>query len=62
VVTTRHLHVAIETRGEFTLGRTVMDVSSRSGREPNCHVALSADREEFVAMLKRVFGQSPSRD
>src|SRR6185369_3442260 len=36
VVSTRHLNVAIETRGEFTLGRTVIDVSSRSGKPPNC--------------------------
>jgi len=58
VVTTRHLHVAIETRGEFTLGRTVIDVSLRGGKEANCHVALTADRDRFVAMLKSVLGGS----
>jgi inosine-uridine nucleoside N-ribohydrolase len=57
VAATRLLHVAIETSGELTLGRTVIDVSSRSGKQPNCHVALSADRERFVEMLRAVFSQ-----
>src|SRR5688572_11648937 len=57
VAATRLLHVAIETGGEVTLGRTVIDVSSRGGKMPNCHVALSVDRERFVAMLTDVFGR-----
>jgi inosine-uridine nucleoside N-ribohydrolase len=59
VVSTRHLHVAVETRGELTLGRTVMDVSSRSGEAPNCHVAFDADRDKFIAMLAEVFRRKP---
>ncbi|VTU30225.1 nucleoside hydrolase [Variovorax sp. PBL-E5] len=56
IVTTRFLHVAVETKGELTLGRTVIDVSSRSGKAPNCHVAFHADGAAFTAMLKQVFG------
>ncbi len=57
ILSTRFLHVDVETRGEHTLGRTVIDVSSRSGKPANCHVAFNADRAKFVAMLMEVFAR-----
>lgn len=51
VITTRHLHVDVETHGELTVGETVIDTNQRSGREPNVHVALDADEGRFVALL-----------
>lgn len=56
IVTLRFIHVDIETRGELTLGRTVMDVSTRGKRPPNCHVAFGADRQKFVDLLTKTFG------
>ncbi len=58
VITTRHLHVDVETRGELTLGETVIDTNQRSGREPNVHVALDADEPRFVALLLETFARA----
>lgn len=52
VVKTRHLHVDVETRGEFTLGRTVVDFGNVTGKAPNVDVALDVDRERFVGMVR----------
>jgi inosine-uridine nucleoside N-ribohydrolase len=51
VITTRFLHVAIETQGALTVGRTVVDTSSRGEGKPNCHFAFGADRRKFVDMM-----------
>ncbi|HHW17534.1 MAG TPA: nucleoside hydrolase [Firmicutes bacterium] len=51
IVTTRYLHVDIETSGEFTVGRTVVDFSGVTGKSPNCHVALGLDRERFIKLI-----------
>jgi len=51
IVSTRHLNVCVETSGEFTLGRTVVDFRGVTGREPNCHVALGVDRERFIELI-----------
>jgi inosine-uridine nucleoside N-ribohydrolase len=55
VIETKHVNVVIETLGEYTIGRTVVDHEKRTKREPNCHVAFGANREAFVAMLTEVF-------
>jgi pyrimidine-specific ribonucleoside hydrolase len=52
IVKTKHLHVDIETHGEFTLGRTVVDFSGVTRKTPNVDVALDVDRERFVALIK----------
>ena len=52
IVKTSHLHVDIETHGEFTLGRTVVDLGGVTGKAPNVDVALDVDRERFVAMIQ----------
>jgi inosine-uridine nucleoside N-ribohydrolase len=57
IVTTKRCHVAVETAGTLTLGRTVVDTHQRSRMEPNADVALDANAERFVAMLLEVFGQ-----
>jgi inosine-uridine nucleoside N-ribohydrolase len=57
VVTGRQAHVDVETRGELTLGRTVMDTHGRFGREPNAFVAFDADAPKFVSMLLETFAR-----
>lgn len=51
VISTQHLNVSIETVGEFTTGRTVVDFRGVTGREPNCDVALGIDRETFIELI-----------
>ena len=51
VITTRFLHVAVETQGALTVGRTVVDTHKRGEGAPNCHFAFGADRAKFVAMM-----------
>jgi inosine-uridine nucleoside N-ribohydrolase len=58
VITTRHLHVDVETHGELTVGETVVDTNQRSRREPNVDVALDADEAKFVAILLETFARS----
>jgi inosine-uridine nucleoside N-ribohydrolase len=51
VITTRHLHVAVETQGALTVGRTVVDTHFRGDGKPNCHFAFGADRATFIALM-----------
>jgi inosine-uridine nucleoside N-ribohydrolase len=60
VIGARFLNVVVETRGEFTMGRTVVDHEKRTNREPNVHVALSADRARFFDLLMKTFAR-PAR-
>jgi inosine-uridine nucleoside N-ribohydrolase len=55
LITTRRLHVAVETQGTLTVGRTVIDTDGRSGQAPNCDVAFDADAARFVALLLSTF-------
>jgi inosine-uridine nucleoside N-ribohydrolase len=55
VLDVRHLHVDVETSGELTVGRTVIDAFFRGGKEPNTDVALGADAELFVDFMLRTF-------
>lgn len=55
IIETKHVNVVIETLGEYTIGRTVVDHEKRTTRAPNCHVAFHAEREPFIAMLSEVF-------
>jgi purine nucleosidase len=47
----RDCHVAVETTGEHTLGRTVVDWSGRTGRPANATVIDQVDAEGFFALL-----------
>jgi purine nucleosidase len=51
VVTSRKLHVDIETKGEFAYGMTVIDRHGVTGKEPNVNVALELDQEKFWCLL-----------
>jgi inosine-uridine nucleoside N-ribohydrolase len=57
IVSGRSLHVDVETHGELTIGRTVMDTHVVGGKEPNAFVAFDADAPRFVAMLVDTFGR-----
>jgi inosine-uridine nucleoside N-ribohydrolase len=57
VISTHHLNVDVETKGELTVGETIVDTNFRSRREPNVHVALDADERRFVAMLLETFAR-----
>ncbi|GAK59740.1 inosine-uridine preferring nucleoside hydrolase family protein [Candidatus Vecturithrix granuli] len=48
---TQLMRVDIETKGEFTRGRTVCDPYLTHGRPPNVHVGIDFDAERFFAML-----------
>lgn len=60
VIETKFVNVVIETAGEFTIGRTVVDHEKRTARAPNCHVAFHADRTAFFAMLSDIFASRTS--
>ena len=51
VITTRFVHVAVETAGALTVGRTVVDTWGRGDGVPNCHWAHDADRAKFVSIM-----------
>jgi inosine-uridine nucleoside N-ribohydrolase len=55
IVTTRRLHVAVETSGVLTVGRTVIDTHFRGGGEPQCDVAFDADGKRFIQLLLKTF-------
>jgi inosine-uridine nucleoside N-ribohydrolase len=46
-----HMYVAIETTGEYTIGRTVCDVYGKLGRQPNARVGYGLEVERFWEML-----------
>jgi inosine-uridine nucleoside N-ribohydrolase len=58
IIETKHVNVVIETLGEYTIGRTVVDHEKRTTRAPNCHVAFHAKREPFVEMLSETFASA----
>jgi inosine-uridine nucleoside N-ribohydrolase len=57
VIRTERVHVDVETHGELTIGRTVMDTHHRGDRAPNMDVAFDADEPRFVAMLLETFAR-----
>ena len=59
IIDTRHVNVVIETQGEHTVGRTVVDHEKRTTRPANCHVAFHADRSAFVELLLSTFAGKP---
>ena len=60
VITTKFLHVAIETQGALTVGRTVVDTHRRGEGAPNCHFAFGADRKKFVDMMLQTLRRTAS--
>ncbi|MDG4889831.1 nucleoside hydrolase [Mesorhizobium sp. WSM4887] len=59
IVDTRFVNVVIETAGEYTIGRTVVDHEKRTTRPANCHVAFHANRSAFINMLTEIFARGP---
>ncbi|GAA5171382.1 nucleoside hydrolase [Amycolatopsis dongchuanensis] len=55
VITTRPVRVEVETSGELTVGRTVMDVRPNATGTPNAQVAFAADGRVLVELMKTVF-------
>jgi purine nucleosidase len=55
----RSCHVAIETKGEHTLGRTVVDWSRRTPHAPNALVINEIDADGFFALLTERLGRLP---
>jgi purine nucleosidase len=57
--TGRRCHVAIETGGEHTLGRTVVDWSGRTDNTPTAMVIDGIDADGFFAMLTERLARLP---
>jgi inosine-uridine nucleoside N-ribohydrolase len=57
VISGERAHVDVETRGELTIGRTVIDTRGISGLEPNAFVAFDADAPRFVSLLLETFAR-----
>jgi inosine-uridine nucleoside N-ribohydrolase len=51
MVATRRYHVDVETTGEVTRGRTVVDDRGQPGATPNVDVALDIDRARFADLV-----------
>ena len=51
LVTTRRYHVDVETTGDITRGRTVVDDRGQPGESPNVDVALDIDRAAFAELV-----------
>lgn len=59
VVTTRRVHVTVETTGTHTIGRTVMDLRPNAITPPNADVAFTADKDLFTRLLTTVLSPQP---
>lgn len=51
ILTTRHLHVEVETFGDYCKGATIADVNGTSGKAPNVTVIFDLDRAAFIDLL-----------
>jgi pyrimidine-specific ribonucleoside hydrolase len=54
IVELKPYHVAVETNGEFTTGKTVVDVHNTLKRPPNARVGVDLDAARFLALLTRL--------
>ena len=55
----RDCHVAVETKGDATLGRTVVDWSARHGRAANALVINEVDADALFALLAERLARLP---
>lgn len=51
VVTTRPMHVAVDTRSELSYGRTVCDVYGTTGQPSNAEVGVELDADRFWELM-----------
>jgi inosine-uridine nucleoside N-ribohydrolase len=56
VITTRPVHVVVETASPLTVGRTVMDLRTDTDAVPNAHVAFGLDGAVLTDLLVSTFG------
>lgn len=49
----KHVHVDIETKGEFTYGMTCVDTLGVTGKEPNVNFAYHLDKNKFWDLMTR---------
>jgi pyrimidine-specific ribonucleoside hydrolase len=54
--TSRPCHVAVETRGQYTVGMTLGDLRPWSEAKPNVTVNTDIDREGFIKLLTKACG------
>ena len=57
VIRTEPYYVRVETRGELTVGQTVIDTRTHAPNAPNASVAFGADARRFVELLVETLGQ-----
>jgi inosine-uridine nucleoside N-ribohydrolase len=57
-LTTRHLHVDVETRGELTRGMSVVDMRANSDATPNVHLGIGVDVHAVHEYMDEVLGHS----
>lgn len=62
LVTTREVHVAVETVGHHTQGQAVADFAGRTGQAPNVRAAMTVDAERFLQLfVERLSSLAQSR-
>ncbi len=54
----RFFRVDVDISGGFADGQTICDTRTYPDRPRNCHVALGADRERFLAMVYELLGKT----
>jgi inosine-uridine nucleoside N-ribohydrolase len=57
-MTTRHLFVDVETRGEITRGMSVVDVRANSTDKPNVHLAVGVDVSSVREYIDETLGRA----
>ena len=50
----KECHVAVETRGEITLGKTTVDLLGVTGKSAQTRVALELNREGFISLMSNL--------
>jgi purine nucleosidase len=53
LVVTKHFYVDVETRSELCDGQTVCDFQNRLAREPNVHVCVDVNADDFLQLFIR---------
>jgi inosine-uridine nucleoside N-ribohydrolase len=57
-LTTRHLFVDVETRGELTRGMCVVDVRSNASDKPNVHLGIGVDVHAVRKYIDETLGRA----
>jgi pyrimidine-specific ribonucleoside hydrolase len=54
IVRLKPYHVAVETNGEFTNGKTIVDVHNTLKRPPNAQVGVDLDAGKFLSLMREL--------